>query len=150
GSNSVTARRSIIVKYPGVREQITGCRTGIFDKTGTLTYGEPKLIEQLITPGFAQKEVLALAASLELYSKHPLGRAILAEAKAEGLHLQQASEVSEHPGQGLRGTVSGHQIQITSRGKVASENISSVGQLPPVVGGLEWVVVIDGQFAATF
>jgi len=46
--------------------------------------------------------------------------------------------------------VSGHQIQITSRGKLASENISWVEQLPPVVGGLECVVVIDGQFAATF
>ena len=150
GSISLAARRSIIVKNPAVLEQITSCRTAIFDKTGTLTYGEPKLTEQLIAPDFAQKEVLALAASLELYSKHPLGRAILAEAKAEGLHLQQASEVSEHPGQGLRGTVSGHQIQITSRGKLASENISWVEQLPPVVGGLECVVVIDGRFAATF
>jgi heavy metal translocating P-type ATPase len=150
GSISLAARRSIIVKNPAVLEQITSCRTAIFDKTGTLTYGEPKLTEQLIAPDFAQKEVLALAASLELYSKHPLGRAILAEAKAEGLHLQQASEVSEPPGQGLRGTVSGHQIQITSRGKLASENISWVEQLPPVVGGLECVVVIDGQFAATF
>jgi P-type E1-E2 ATPase len=141
---------SIIVKNPAVLEQITGCRTAIFDKTGTLTYGEPKLTEQLIAPDFAQKEVLALAASLELYSKHPLARAILAEAKAEGLHLQQASRVNEPPGQGLRGTVSGHQIQITSRGKLASQNISGAEQLPPVAGGLECVVVIDGQFAATF
>ena len=75
------------MKNPAVLEQITSCRTAIFDKTGTLTYGEPKLTEQLIAPGFAQKEVLTLAASLELYSKHPLARAILAVAKAEGLHL---------------------------------------------------------------
>jgi P-type E1-E2 ATPase len=46
--------------------------------------------------------------------------------------------------------VSGHQIQITSRGKLASQNISEAEQLPPVAGGLECVVVIDGQFAATF
>jgi len=150
GSISLSARRSIIVKNPAVLEQITGCRTAIFDKTGTLTYGEPKLTEQLIAPSFAQKEVLALAASLELYSKHPLGRAIVAEAKAEWLHLQPASQVSEPPGQGLRGTVSGHQIEITSRGKLASHNISGAEQLPPVAGGLECVVVIDGQFATTF
>src|SRR5215469_9123340 len=150
GSISLSARRSIIVKKPAALEQITGCRTAIFDKTGTLTYGEPKLTEQLIAPGFAQKEVLALAASLELYSKHPLGRAIVAEAEAGELHLQPASQVSEPPGQGLRGTVSGHQIQITSRGKLASREISGAEQLPPIAGGLECVVVIDGQFAATF
>src|SRR5205823_2739013 len=110
GSVSLAARRSIVVKNPAVLEQITECRTAIFDKTGTLTYGEPKLTKQLIAPGFAQKEVLTLAASLELYSKHPLARAILAAAKAERLHLQQASYVSEPPGQGLRGTVGGNDI----------------------------------------
>src|SRR6476659_7795873 len=120
GSISLCARRAIIVKSPVVLEQITECRTAIFDKTGTLTYGEPKLTEQIIAQGFTQKEILALAASLELYSRHPLARAILAQAKVEGLHLQQASQVSEAPGQGLRGTVSGHQVQITSRGKLVS------------------------------
>ena len=150
GSISLAARRSIIIKNPAVLEQISGCRTAIFDKTGTLTYGEPKLTEQLIAPGFAQKDVLALAASLELYSKHPLARAILAQAKQEGLALQQASQVGEAPGQGLRGTVSSHQVQITSRGKLAAQNIPGAEHLPPVVGGLECVVVIDGKFAATF
>src|SRR5215472_3704755 len=145
GSISLSARRSIIVKNPAVLEQITGCRTAIFDKTGTLTYGEPKLIEQLVAAGFAQKEVLALAASLERYSKHPLGRAIVAEAEAEGLHLQPAAQVSEPPGQGLQGTVSGHEIQITSRGKLASHNIAGAEKLPPVAGGLECVVAIDGH-----
>ena len=150
GSISLAARRSIIIKNPAVLEQISGCRTAIFDKTGTLTYGEPKLTEQLIAPGFAQKDVLALAASLELYSKHPLARAILAQAKQEGLSLQQASQVGEAPGQGLLGTVSSHQVQITSRGKLAAQNIPGAEHLPPVVGGLECVVVIDGKFAATF
>lgn len=151
GSISLAARRSIIVKNPVALEQIAACRTAIFDKTGTLTYGEPTLTEQLLAPGFAQKEVLALAASLELYSKHPLARAILAQAKTEGLQLYQASQVSEPPGQGLRGTVSGHQVKITSRGKLASQNnVLGVEHLPPVAGGLECVVILDGRFAATF
>jgi heavy metal translocating P-type ATPase len=150
GSISLAARRSIVVKNPAVLEQITECRTAIFDKTGTLTYGEPKLTEQLIAPGFEQKEVLTLAASLELYSKHPLARAILAAARAEGLHLQQASHVSEPPGQGLRGTVSDRQVQLTSRGQLLSQKISGAEHLPPIAGGLECIIVIDGKFAATF
>lgn len=148
GSISLAARRSIIVKNPAVLEQISGCSVAIFDKTGTLTYGEPKLTEQLVAPGFEQKEVLALAASLERYSKHPLARAIVAEGKSAAVPLQQASEVSEPPGQGLRGTVAGHQVQITSRGKIA--NVSGADHLPPVAGGLECVVVVDGRLAATF
>ena len=150
GSISLAARRSIVVKNSAVLEQITKCRAAIFDKTGTLTYGEPKLTEQLIAPGFEQKEVLTLAASLELYSKHPLARAILAAARAEGLHLQQASRVSEPPGQGLRGTVSSRQIQITSRGKLLSQKISAAEDLPPAAGGLECIIVIDDKFAAIF
>ncbi|MGI8437373.1 MAG: heavy metal translocating P-type ATPase [Chthoniobacterales bacterium] len=150
GSISLAARRSIIIKNPAVLEQITTCRTAIFDKTGTLTYGEPKLTEQLVVPGFEQKEVLGLAASLELYSKHPLARAIVGAAKAEGLALEQASAVNEPPGQGLRGTVGGRAVEITSRGKVVAAHVAGAEQLPPVAGGLECVVVIDDRFAATF
>ena len=150
GSISLAARRSIIIKNPVALEQVGSCRTAIFDKTGTLTYGEPRLTEQIIAPGFNRKDVLALAASLELYSKHPLARAILSRAKEEGLHLQQASEVSEPPGQGLRGTVSNHELQITSRGKLISQNLSGSEYLPAMAGGLECVVVIDRRFAAVF
>ncbi len=150
GSISLCARRAIIVKSPVVLEQIAGCRTAIFDKTGTLTYGEPKLTEQLIASGFAQAEVLTLVASLERYSKHPLSRAIIAAAKEDSLLLPEAAEVSEQPGQGLRGTISGRQVQITSRNKLAAQNVSGFDRLPAIGGGLECVIVIGGQYAATF
>ncbi len=147
-SISLCARRAIIVKSPVALEQIAGCRTAIFDKTGTLTYGAPKLTEQIIAPGFAQKEVLTLVASLERYSKHPLARAILAAAETDGLVLPEATEVSEPPGQGLRGTVSGRQIQITSRSQLGAQRVAGDDQLPPVAGGLECVVAIDRRYAA--
>jgi heavy metal translocating P-type ATPase len=148
GSISLCARRAIIVKTPVVLEQIGGCRTAIFDKTGTLTYGEPKLTEQLIAAGFKQEEVLTLVASLERYSKHPLARAILAAAKETGIALPEATEVSEQPGRGLHGIVSGHQLQITSRNKLIAQKIPGAELLPPVAGGLECVAVIDGKYAA--
>ena len=148
GSISLCARRAIIVKSPVVLEQITECRTAIFDKTGTLTYGEPKLMEQLVAPPFAQNEVLTLVAGLERYSKHPLARAILAAAKAEEIILPQAAEVSEQPGQGLRGTVSGHHLQITSRSQLVAQKVAGADQIPPLAGGLECVVAIDGCYAA--
>jgi heavy metal translocating P-type ATPase len=148
GSISLCAERAIIVKSPVVLEQIAGCRTAIFDKTGTLTYGEPVLTEQLNAPGFEQRDVLTLVASLERYSKHPLARAVLAAATANALHLPEASAVSEEPGHGLRGTVSGHQLQITSRGQLEAQAITGIEQIPAVGGGLECVVAIDGRYAA--
>jgi len=148
GSISLCARRAIIVKSPVVLEQIAECRTAIFDKTGTLTYGEPKLTEQLIAPGFDQKEVLTLVASLERYSKHPLASAILSAAEDAGIQLPEASDVGEQPGQGLRGSIAGHEVQITSRNKLIAQSIAGADQLPPLAGGLECVVVIDQRYAA--
>src|ERR1700682_373859 len=148
GSISLCARRAIIVKSPVVLEQIAECRTAIFDKTGTLTYGAPKLAEQITLPGFEQEEVLTLVAGLERYSKHPLARAILAAAKEERIQLPEAAEVGEQPGRGLRGTVLGRQLQITSRNKLRAQNVTGTDQLPTVAGGLECVVVIDNRYAA--
>lgn len=148
GSISLCARRAIIVKTPVVLEQIAECRTAIFDKTGTLTYGAPTLTEQLIAPGFERKEVLALVAGLERYSRHPLARAILAAAKEDGLAAVEASEVSEPPGQGLHGIVSGREVEVTSRGKLITQKVAGAGQIPAIAGGLECVVVIDRRYAA--
>jgi len=150
GAISLCARAAIIVKSPVVLEQIAECRTAIFDKTGTLTYGRPELTEQLIAPGFARAEVLTLVASLSQYSKHPLSCAILAAAQAEEITLPEASAVSEVVGQGLRGTVAGHQVQITSRGHMGTHQIAGGDQLPRAAGGLECVVAIDQRYAAVF
>jgi heavy metal translocating P-type ATPase len=150
GSISLCARRAIIVKSPVVLEQIAECRTAIFDKTGTLTYGEPTLTEVLVAPGFDETEVLTMVASLEQYSKHPLGRAILGKAKAGKLIAPQATNVGEAPGQGLRGSVSGHEVRITSRNNLIAQNTAKADDLPPLAGGLECVIVVDGHYAATF
>lgn len=137
GAISLSAKRAIIVKNPAVLEQIDRCRTIIFDKTGTLTYGEPKLTEQLVEPGFSRNEVLMLAASLEQYSKHPLARAILAEARAAGIAPREASEINERPGEGLRGVVAGRKIQIIGRRELTG-------------AGMGCVILIDGKLAATY
>jgi cation transport ATPase len=130
-------------------EKIDTCRTAIFDKTGTLTYGQPELTELLPGPGFKGREVLALVASLERYSKHPLSGAILQATRKLSLPLQDAGELSERPGEGLRGTVAGRPIQITSRKKLISRYPEMAGDLPAVLGGLECVILIDGRYAAT-
>ncbi len=150
GSISLSARRGIIVRDPAVLEQVDTCRTVIFDKTGTLTYGEPRLTEQLTAPGFNPLDVLRLAASLERYSKHPLAESIVMTAQREKLALCEAAEIHERPGEGLHGIVANHKLQITSRNKLAALAPQLAEQLPPTAGGLECVILIDGQYAATY
>jgi P-type E1-E2 ATPase len=139
-----------VVKNPAVLEQIDKCSVGIFDKTGTLTYGEPKLTDQITANGFSKETTLALAAGLELYSKHPLARAILAQAKAEDLQIPQVQKISEPPGQGLSGSIAGHKVQIISRNKLRTSGILPPDQIPPHTGGLECFIIIDGCYAATY
>jgi heavy metal translocating P-type ATPase len=150
GAISLSARRGIIIKDPAVLEKIDTCRTAIFDKTGTLTVGQPHLTEVSLGPGFDEKQVLALVASLERYSRHPLAGAILAAAEAAGLKLQDAGEVSERPGEGLRGTVAGRVIQVTSRRKLAVSRSPLAEQIPPSPAGMECVILVDGRYAASF
>ena len=149
GSISLCARRAIIVKNPVALEQIAQCKTAIFDKTGTLTYGQPKLTEQINVAGFDGREVLTLVASLERYSKHPLASAIVDAANEAKISLLEAANVGEVPGEGLRGTVSGRKLLVTSRNKLIGMKVSGSEEIPPVAGGLECVVAIDERFAAT-
>src|ERR1700730_4902961 len=143
GAISLSARHGIIIKNPGVLEQIDSCRTFIFDKTGTLTYGKPTLTGIVCVPGFTEADVLAAAASLERYSKHPLASAILELARQRGFALSEVSRVSERPGEGLRGTTNGREVWITGRNKASLEDL----RLPPVQAGLECLVFLDRVFA---
>jgi heavy metal translocating P-type ATPase len=144
GAISLAARRAIIIKNPAVLEQIEKCQTLIFDKTGTLTYGRPTLTEILCAEGFHRLQVLQLSASLEQYSKHPLASAIVLEAKQQGISVLSVEQISERPGEGLRGSIATHSVQITGRKKVEELKLS----LPTLESGLECLVFIDGKYAA--
>ncbi len=150
GAISLSARRGIIVKDPAVLEKIDTCRTAIFDKTGTLTYGQPKLTEIVPAAGFTEKEILSLVASLERYSKHPLGSAVVEAALAKGMSVIEATEIQEPPGEGLRGIVGERTVQVTSRKKLIAQNPDLENDIPPFVVGMECVIAIDDRYAATF
>ncbi len=149
GAISLAARRGIIIKDPAALEQISDCHTAIIDKTGTLTYGRPQLVDITSENGFDPSQVLTLAASLERYSKHPLSSAILNAARKRELSLQEATSINEEPGRGLKGRVSDHDVMITGRKGLIEYDRTSAAQLPPLAGGLECMVVIDGQYAST-
>jgi heavy metal translocating P-type ATPase len=147
GSVSLAARRGIVIKDPAILEKLDSCRIAIFDKTGTLTYGEPQVTEILPAPGIAEATLLRAIASLERYSRHPLSAAILRTATAAQVDLADPTEVSERPGEGLRGLVDGQTVQVTSRKKLVAQSPELAAAIPATAGGLECVVLINSQYA---
>ena len=152
GAVSLAAKRGIVIRDPAILERLDTCRTAIFDKTGTLTYGEPLLTEVLPLADLSADDTLAIAASLEAYSKHPLAAAVTRAAADRSLRLLQVEELAEQPGRGLTGRVQRpgdgerpHEVSITSRQKLAAADPSAAAAVPPAVGGLECIVVIDGR-----
>lgn len=150
GAISLSARKGIIIKNPAILEQIDKCRTIIFDKTGTLTYGKPSLTEITYFNHLAPNTVLGLTASVERYSKHPLAGAILEAANKAHVAPEEASQISEKPGEGLSGTVGEHSVVVTSRAKLLKQNQQNLVDRLPKESGLECVVLIDQDLAAHF
>ena len=170
GAVSLAAKRGIVIRDPAILERLDTCRTAIFDKTGTLTYGTPLLTEIIPIGSLKREDILAIAASLETYSKHPLATAVVQAAAAESLTLLDVEELAEKPGQGLTGRVQKgtshseacdvhadgsqgdgsqiHRVAITSRQKLMHLDPQGVAALPAVAGGLECVVVVDGRTEA--
>ncbi|HYL81609.1 MAG TPA: copper-translocating P-type ATPase, partial [Candidatus Acidoferrum sp.] len=103
------AEHGILIRSGESLETAHRIRTVVFDKTGTLTKGEPEVTDVLSreTGAMSREEILRLAASLERGSEHPLGEAIVARAKAEGLALSRVEGFEAVPGHGVRGKLDG-------------------------------------------
>jgi len=78
-----------------------------------------------------------------------LASAIINAASEAKITLMEATDVAEVPGKGLRGEISGHKLLVTSRNKLIDLKIDGAELLPPLAGGLECVIIIDGRLAAT-
>lgn len=83
-----------------------------FDKTGTLTLGKPKLTDFIVASGFEKNAILALSATAEQHSEHPIANALVDAAAAEKIALGTLETFEAIPGYGLKAKVSGEEIHI--------------------------------------
>ena len=118
---SVAARRGVVVKGGAVLERLARCTTVLIDKTGTLTSGHPSVAGVITAGPLPARDVLRLAASLDQVSQHVLASAVVGAAARERCKLVRPDDVQEVPGQGIRGTVGGHQVAV---GKAAWVGVS--------------------------
>lgn len=145
GAISVAARRGIVVKDPSILEKIGSCVTLIVDKTGTLTHGKPALTDIVCLGDWPRRDVLQFAASLEKFSKHPLGSAILNTATDEQVAFLNPRHVSESPGRGLHGEIDGHTVVLTGRSKLPESDRERLADLPTT--GMECVLLVEDKLA---
>jgi Cu+-exporting ATPase len=118
-SIGAAARRGILIKGSKYLEQLARADVLLVDKTGTLTLGQPQLTDVVTLNGLSRAELLALTASAEKYSEHPLAEAVRAAAHTEGLTLLEPEDFTALPGQGVRARVGGQLVTVGSQRLVA-------------------------------
>lgn len=101
------ALEGVLIKNAEALEVLQKVDTLIFDKTGTLTEGKPKLVSVVPAEGISEEEFLALAASLERGSGHPLAQAIVSGAEAKGIGLSDVKDFKSVTGRGVTGILNG-------------------------------------------
>ncbi|HHS2910637.1 copper-translocating P-type ATPase [Legionella pneumophila serogroup 1] len=106
------AQSGVLIKNAEALERMEKVNTLVVDKTGTLTEGHPKLTQIVTDQGLNEEEALALAASLEHQSEHPLAKAIVSAAKEKQLALEPVQDFDAPTGKGVVGKVNGHRVAI--------------------------------------
>ncbi|MDZ7730556.1 MAG: copper-translocating P-type ATPase [Natrialbaceae archaeon] len=129
--STISATNGILYKGADVLEQARGIDIVVFDKTGTLTHGEMQVTDVVpvesrpdggaspdggvLEPRPDEASVLALAASVESGSEHPLGQAIVERAREAGVSVVEADAFESVPGQGVEATVDGQTVLVGNR-----------------------------------
>jgi P-type Cu+ transporter len=117
------AEKGILFKRAEALENTTALDTIILDKTGTITQGKPAVAD--VVPargaGLNEEELLGLAASAERWSEHPLGKAMVAEARRRGLTLVEPGQFKAHGGSGVEARIEGTPVRVGKPGWFPSD-----------------------------
>jgi P-type Cu+ transporter len=144
------AHAGVLIKNAESLEVLEKVDTLVVDKTGTLTEGKPRVFG-MSSEIADNPQVLALAASLERASEHPLAAAIIAEAARRNLQLSQPEEVSSVTGKGIVGIVNGKKVAIGSPALMKEVGVPRESPIAVLgtVGGTILHVAVDGKKVGT-
>ena len=106
------AQNGVLFRDAAAIESLRAIDTLVVDKTGTLTEGKPALKVVVSLGEVPRAQLLSMAAALERLSEHPLARAIVVGAEAEGIVVPQASQFRSVTGAGVEGEVDGHAVTL--------------------------------------
>ncbi len=143
-SIGASAKRGLLIKGGKYLEALARADVVLVDKTGTLTLGQPQIAEVVPLNDMPSSEILALAASAERYSEHPLAEAVRAAARAQNLPLAEPQDFEALPGMGVRARVNGHAVTVGNRRLIAAtESLPLAQQMEAQGKTLLWVALDD-------
>jgi len=119
----MAAQRGILIKDAEALERARDLTTVVLDKTGTLTRGRPSVREFLHADGIGDKALLELTAAAQQGSEHPLARAVLERAEADGLKLAPVTDFEALTGRGIAARVGERTLRIGSRRLMAETGV---------------------------
>ncbi|WP_029109041.1 heavy metal translocating P-type ATPase [Mycobacterium sp. URHD0025] len=140
------ARGGVLIKDRLALETMRTVEAVLFDKTGTLTKGEPTVTE-VAAIDRPDNDLLALAASAEADSEHPLARAIVAAARRRGLDIQAATDFSSSPAIGVSALVDGQRVQVGGPGLLEQTGEAALPDTEQWEGATVLHVLVDGRVA---
>ncbi|MBC7685767.1 MAG: heavy metal translocating P-type ATPase [Bdellovibrionales bacterium] len=144
------ATQGILFRDAAAIEGLRKVDTLIVDKTGTLTEGRPVFDRVVAAPGFADEDVLRMAASIDQGSEHPLARAIVDQAVKNKLVLEKPASFESASGIGVRGQLGGKRIALGNTAlmdeeKVAWQGLSGQAEELRSQGASVMYLAADGQ-----
>ena len=147
------AEFGILIRDATVLERTAGVDVVAFDKTGTLTAGKPRVVSVYVDPdsGVTEDQVLIAAAAVEIYSEHPVAKAIVGEAQQRGLSIAKAEDFQSITGKGVYAWVAGSLIAVMNPSAVLLEENSEISdaiERIQVDAQTPVVISMDGQLVA--
>jgi Cu+-exporting ATPase len=140
------AQLGILFKGGESVERLARVDTIVLDKTGTITEGRPA-ITAVRPNGINERDLVALAASLEQRSEHPLARAVLDYAWHHGIEAAPATDVRSVPGKGLLGAVQGKNVAAGNSALMADQGIPLPESATTRAGETALYIAVDGCYA---
>lgn len=104
------SKNGVLIKGSEYCERLAQTKNAVFDKTGTLTSGKLHISEIVLHSELSEEEVLRLASAAEAFSTHPVAKCVVESAKARGLEIPAAENLTETAGEGVTVTAEGKQI----------------------------------------
>jgi Cu+-exporting ATPase len=149
------AQAGVLVKSAQAIERLEKVSTIVVDKTGTLTEGKPRVVDLRMVAGVNESEMLALAASVEQSSEHPLGAAIVEATKERGITFPGAKKFVSATGGGVSATVDGRIVLVGKLAYLQEHSVQGIDGLAvqaepqQKLGQTAIFVAVDGQATGT-
>lgn len=140
------SKKGILFKGGSAIEALSSIKAVVMDKTGTITKGNFQVQEAVPADGTVSgQELLALAASCELFSTHPIAVSIVSAAEEQGLTVERPADLKEIPGHGIQASVSSGTLLCGNR-KLMEANQVDLSAYTKTAFGTEVLVAKDGKF----